>query len=90
MYLKCLLFHRQRKAGVGVKGGRREKPAPFSRKLTQRTEESAYRQNGIFGVLSGFSHLFDDGAAVGEMKAYAVEGEVESLEIDLGGARLEI
>ena len=45
---------------------------------------------GIIGAVSSVSAVFDDEDMVGEMKTYPVTDAVESLEIDLSGARLEV
>ena len=45
---------------------------------------------GIVGALSTIPVFLDSDDNVGEMKTYSVNGNVESLEIDLSGAQLEI
>ncbi|MGN0572975.1 MAG: DUF4097 family beta strand repeat-containing protein [Acutalibacteraceae bacterium] len=46
--------------------------------------------SGIIGAVSGLSFVFGSKDAAGEMQTYAIDGDVNKLEIDLSGAQLEI
>ena len=47
--------------------------------------------SGIIGAVSGLSFVFGGSKdAVGEMKTFAIDGEVSILDIDLSAAQLEI
>lgn len=45
---------------------------------------------GIVGAVSGVTYLFSGRTAAGEMKTYTIGDPVRNLEIELGGAELEI
>ncbi|MGN0539299.1 MAG: DUF4097 family beta strand repeat-containing protein [Candidatus Fimenecus sp.] len=46
--------------------------------------------SGIFGALGLVSNVFDNKDAVGEMKIYAVSGDIQELKLDINAAKLKI
>lgn len=46
--------------------------------------------SGIIGAISGLSFVFGVDDAAGEMKTYTIDGDINRLDIDLGGAQFEI
>ncbi len=46
--------------------------------------------SGIIGAISGLSFVFGTNDAAGEMQTYAIDSDINRLEIDLSGAQLEI